>query len=424
MGRHQVSWGTPGQPAAAMVPRPRVELRAGWPALAALERDWRRLHGEDPHPVPSLAWEAVEALRAAGLCRGLPAALVLHGEGRPGGIVPLELHRTALGIPVARFLGEGVLDRHEPLLSTGWTGVDPLRVFAGLARRLGRQPILDLGPLRAGGSRASWLLENLGDRLGWTSLPGLREYRLDLHGGWNRVRLSLPLPLREDARRGLARARRRAPTGVRVFRAREAGVVREILDLAPGRTPGSLPARLPGDMAERGARRGKVIVGRLVHGGRLVAGVLAWMENHQATLLAVRDDGRLGGIHPRRVLLVELVRHLATRETCTRLLLPPMPGDHGLGLVPREQLRLVGTLRAGIARVLAGVGLHLGGGRRLLLPLAPWPGPAARAARTLGRSRRRTRAPWRPVSRPAAVPPSFPVEDAGVPAAPLHPAEI
>jgi len=369
------SWGSPGRSPAGARPRPHVELLAGWPALVRLERHWRALHAQDPRPVPCLAWETVEALRVTSVVRGLPAALLLHVGGHLAGIVPLELHRTLLGVPVARFLGAGILDRHEPLLSPEGLAVDPLRVLAGLARALRHQPILDLGPLRADGAGAPWLARTLESRLGWSTLPGLREYRLDLAGGWNRVRLSLPLPLREDARQGLERARRQAPTEVRLLRAREAGIVREILGLGPGSRPGTPADALAAELLERGARRGKVIVGRLVLGGRLIAGVAAWMENHQASLVALRDDGNHRELHPRRVLLVALVRHLAERETCNRILLPPARHDSRLGLVPREQVRLVGTLRAGLARALAGLGLKLGGGRRLLLPLAPWPSP-------------------------------------------------
>jgi len=399
------SWGNPGRSPAGARPRPHVELLAGWPALARLERDWRALHGHDPRPVPCLAWETVEALRATDLVRGLPAALLLHVGGHLAGIVPLELHRTLFGVPVARFLGAGVLDRHEPLLSPEGLAVDPLRVLAGLARSLHHQPILDLGPLRADGTGGPWLARPLEERLGWSVLPGLREYRLDLAGGWNRIRLSLPLTLREDARHGLERARRRAPTEVRLFRAREAGVVREILALGPGSRAGRPADVLAAELLERGARRGKVIVGRLVLGGRLVAGIAAWMENHQAALVAVRDDGSHREIHPRRVLLVALVRHLAEREACTRILLPPARHDSRFGLVPREQVRLIGTLRAGLARLLAGLGLKLGGGRRLLLPLRPWeePGHGSGIVRFSGAPRLQ-RAAWRPLPPPRVVP--------------------
>ncbi len=423
------SWGSPGRSRARGRPRPHVELLAGWPAIARLEREWRTLHAHDPRPVPCLAWEAVEALRATGLGRGLPAALLVHVGGRLAGILPLELHRTLLGVPLARFLGAGILDRHEPLLSPEGLAVDPLRVLAGLARALRHQPILDLGPLRADGIGAPWLSGALEGRLGWSTLHGLREYRLDLAGGWNRVRLSLPLPLREDARHGLERARRRAPTDVRIFRAREAGVVREILGLGPGSRAGSAADTLATGLLERGARRGKVIVGRLVVGGRLVAGVAAWMENHQASLVALRDDGKHGQIHPRRVLLVALVRHLAEREACSRILLPPARHDSRLGLVPREQVRLVGTLRAGLARALAGLGLKLGGGRRLVLPLAPWPNPGLPGTVPLvlpGRARvvlreAFRRAPARRSGRPANA---IGGTDVGRHGQPLLPAEI
>ena len=382
------TWGNPGHPSSGRRPRPHVELLAGWSALARLERGWREIHERAPLPVPCLAFEAVPSLRDSGLVRGLPAALLVHLAGALVGILPVEIHRSLLGVPIVRFLGAGLLDRHEPLLSPEAAGVDPLRVLAGLARALRRQPILDLGPLRPDGIGGPWLAAALRHRAGWTALPALNEYRVDLAGGWNRVRLSLPLPLREDAREGLARARRRAPTRVQLFRAREAGVVRELLSLGTGgRAPEPLAALL-----ERGARRSRLVVGRLVHDGRPIAGLVAWVEGGHATLLVARDDGAHRHLHPRRTLLVALVRHLVEREACSRLLLPPARHDGRLGLVPRAQEHLVGTLRAGFARALAGLGLALGGGRRLVLPRGPYRldgspparGPAFRSpARTL-----------------------------------------
>ena len=327
-----------------------LELHQGWSAIDDLQEEWGWLLGAQRWPLPCSGSEGariVGRIRPAG---PVPLIVALRLNARIEGILALETYRWAGGL-VARFLGQGLFHRHQPLLSVEGRRVGAADLLRDLSRRLGKAVVFHLEGVGPSGPAIEWLTDGLRGDPGWTDFRlARRETELDLRGGWERVLSSIPRTLRRSA---TAAAPSGEPWSFRLEAPAEAGRLAEVRDALDSGSRGvdDRCRVMEGifDAAPGAARQLAVLEWK----GRLAAACALWVMRRRAIEIAVLLDPALPAAQLEAALRLRVIRALARQgETESLLLLPAGTGTgSGLGLLLRDQRAFIGAPHPGLARI-------------------------------------------------------------------------
>ncbi|MDQ7007311.1 MAG: GNAT family N-acetyltransferase [Acidobacteriota bacterium] len=325
-----------------------LDLHQGWSAIDDLQDEWNWLLGAQRWPLPGSGPAGARILGQVRPSGPVPLIAALRLNSRIEGIIALETYRWMGGL-VARFLGQGLFYRHQPLLSVEGRRVGAADLLRALSRRLGKAVVFHLEGIGPSGPAIEWLREGLRGVPGWTEFRvARRETELDLRGGWERVLSSIPQTLRRAAAApGGGSWRFHIESPARVGRLAE---LRERMDSTLPETSDRWRV-MAGifDAAPEEARRLAV----LACDGRPVAACALWVMRRRAIEIAVMKDPALPAARLVAALRLGVIESLARQgETESMLLVPAAPGAGcGVGLLVRHQRALIGAPYPGLARI-------------------------------------------------------------------------